>query len=146
MIQARNIHNISIDRSAAPTKYTLALYIWKGNKLTPPTAAEYSITINNFELLTTDDEVEIAGLVRDFIEQDKPQQNDLTNFNSPVWCQYKVFLNDDTVSSQEDTLLFVDGYNTEDKNILLDGNELTVYDSFSEARRQPWIDRSCPHG
>lgn len=130
MIQARNTYKILVDRSTAPTKYTLALYIWKGDKLTPPLSAEYSITINNYELLTTDEEIEISGLVRDFIEQDKPKLNELNNFNSPVWCQYKIFLDEEVVSSQEDTFLFVDGYNVEDKNILLDGDELTVYDTF----------------
>lgn len=131
MIQARNTYNIEIDRSTAPEKYTVALFIWKGDKNTPPTNAEYSITKNNIQLLTTDDYIGISDIIRDFIEPTIPTFIEgLNNYNNAIWVKYQVFLNDDIVASQEDTLLFVDGFTDTTNNILLDGYELTMYDSF----------------
>lgn len=131
MIQARNKYYIDIDRSTAPSSYTLAIYVWKGDKTDIPEVAEYSITIQNIELSIETESVEISTIVRDYIEHNKPSLNDGLNvFDSNVWMAYQVFLNDDTTPSQTDTRLFVDGYNTDDSNVLLDGYELTMYDTF----------------
>ena len=131
MIYAREYHEIEIDRTLQPSTYTLVLYIWKGSSDGLPATAEYSITKSNTENLTTPDYINISPLVLDFIE---PIENNfvegLNNYNDAVWVEWQVFLNNDVEYSQRGIDLAVNGYNSEDKEVLLNGGELSMYDNF----------------
>lgn len=48
--------------------YTLKLYVWDGDKDTPPATASYSITKNNPTSSTGNDKINIARLLNDFID------------------------------------------------------------------------------
>ena len=131
MIYAREYHEIEIDRTLKPSTYTLVLYIWKGSSDGLPVEAEYSITKTNIENTDTPDYINISPLVLDFIE---PIQNNFTeginNYNEAVWVEWQVFLNDDLTYSQRGIDLAVNGYSTEDKEILLNGGEFSMCDTF----------------
>lgn len=131
MIHAREIYNIEIDRSSLPSSYTIAVYVWKGLKESPPLEAEYSITKENTEGLSDLDYVNISPLVLDFIE---PVNNEfsegINNYNDVVWVKWEVYLNEDVLPSQEDTVIAINGFETVDKEILLNGSELSMYSEF----------------
>lgn len=48
--------------------YTLKLYVWDGDKDTPPVTESYSVTKNNPTASTGSDKVNIARLLNDFID------------------------------------------------------------------------------
>lgn len=131
MIYTRKINNIEIDRSSTPSFYTLALYIWKGDKNSPPTEAEYSITKENVGSLSTPDYINISPLIDDFIESSYIDlEVGLNNYNDVVWCKYEIYYNNATSPSLEVVDLCLRGYRNKDNKILLDGSELSMYDSF----------------
>ena len=131
MIYAREYHEIEIDRTSQPSTYTLVLYIWKGSSDGLPATAEYSITKSNTENLTTPDYINISPLVLDFIEPiDNSFVDGINNYNDAVWVEWQIFLNDDVSFSQRGIDLAVNGYQSQDKEILLNGGELSMCNSF----------------
>lgn len=131
MILAREKYEIEIYRSTIPDSITLALYVWKGDKNTVPSAAVYSVTKDNLEGLSTPDYIDIASLSSDYIDNIQNSFNTgLNNYNDCVWVKYEVYLNNEETPNQEDVLLAVNGYFTIDKQILLDGSELSMYDEY----------------
>lgn len=131
MIYTREINNIEISRESNPSSYTLALYIWKGDKNSVPLEAEYSITKENIQSLTSPDYINISPLVDDFILSSYNSFTEgLNDYNDVAWCKYEIYYNNATEPSSEGVELCVKGYGNKGKNILLDGEELSMCDEF----------------
>lgn len=124
------------------TDYTLELFIWNGNKGTPPTEPSYSITKTNPTGSTLTDEIDIANLISDYISF-TPQEGTATELldgNNQLWVKWRTFYtttdsNDAILPSNQNTKLMTKGcsYGMDGKNaetptnkILLSGTEFKV--------------------
>lgn len=107
-------------------EYTLQIFIWSGEKSTPPATPQYSITKQNVESSTDDDKVNIARLVNDYI--------DFTpNLPNTVWVKTQVIYDVEpelitTTLAVQGNTFGLDGENAQppSNGILLSGNEFKV--------------------
>lgn len=123
------------------TSYTLKLYVWEGEKATPPIEASYSITKNNPTTSTGNDKVNIARLLNDYIDFAPATgiSTGLIDGDNQRWCKltltYTVPI--DGVGDEQDvsTELVLKGYSygidgenqsTPTSRILMSGNEFKV--------------------
>jgi hypothetical protein len=102
---------------ATAIDYTINLYIWNGNKNTPPFTPQYSITKSNPESLTGFDKINIANLLNDFIEftPKKSTTTELINGDNQVWVRKEIIYktndsDDDDVLQLAETFLALKGY------------------------------------
>lgn len=131
MKQVRKEYNISIDRSSNPDSYTVALFIWKGNINDVPELSTYTTTKFNPNDKTDLDYIDVSELISDYIEQEVPNFNEgLNNYYNTVWFKYDIYYDDDEVPSTSIVESCVYGYEDSGNNILLDGSELSMYDTF----------------
>lgn len=124
------------------TSYTMEIFIWDGAKLSPPAAAEYTFTKNNFASSSGTDKVNIARLISDYIDF-TPQSDTTTNYidgNNTRWVKTQVtyattLASDGTTPQLKSTSLFSAGYSYGDEgenntlvlnNMLMTGTDFKV--------------------
>jgi hypothetical protein len=123
------------------TSYTLQLFVWDGEKNEPPAEPIYEITKDNPTLASTDDEINIALLINDYIDfiPSFSDNTELENGLNQRWVQTQVLYTtsdpEDYVPSYVQIFLMTQGYgyglegkNTQlpANNILLQGTEFKV--------------------
>ena len=112
-----NIPFVSPLTGATAIEYTITLYIWNGNKNTPPFTPQYSITKRNPTSSTGFDKINIANLLNDFIEftPTKSTTTELVNGNNQLWLRKEIIYktndtDDDNVLQLAETFLVLKGY------------------------------------
>jgi len=112
--------------------YTLSIWIWDGEKASPPTEPNYTTTKNNPTASTGSDEINIARLISDFIEFE-PQKTTTTtsiNSNNNLWVKTSVVYTTTSVEAAqlESTNLISLGYSygNEGKNITTITNDILI--------------------
>ena len=124
------------------TSYTLELFIWNGLKSVPPITASYSFTKTNPTSSTSNDKLDIANLISDFISftAQEGSGTELIDGNNQLWVKWQTFYAtsnplDATTPSNTNTELMVKGYSygmdgenksTPTNKILLSGTEFKV--------------------
>lgn len=78
--------------SATADSFTLELYVWRGLKSAVPASPQYTKTIYNVESLTTDLEVEIGQLIKDFIPDEVVNSfsTEVLDGKNTVWVRHQV--------------------------------------------------------
>jgi hypothetical protein len=133
---------VSPNTSLTCTDFTLQVFVWNGDKATPPTTPTFEVTKTNPTASTGDSRINIANLVSDFIDftQQEGTVTSLINGNNQVWVKYRTFYTttdpeDYTNASNINTSLMLRGYSygmdgenqsTPTNKILLSGNEFKV--------------------
>lgn len=124
------------------TEYTLDVYVWNGNKNTPPIAPVYTFTKSNPSLSNGNDLIDISNIINDFINF-TPKVNNSTdlldgdNQNWVLWqTYYKTSTPEDLTNPTNVNLELMTkgfGYGMEGQNpqlptnkILLSGTEFKV--------------------
>ena len=99
------------------TSYTVALYVWSGDKATPPVEPVYLSTKQNPTGSTSNDSVNIANLISSFIPftQQEGTSTGLIDGNNQYWVKWQTYystsnINDSITPSNVNTKLFVKGY------------------------------------
>ena len=99
------------------TEFTLQIFVWDGQKSTPPTSAVYETTIKNPTGSVGNSKFDIANLVSDAIvfTQQEGTGTQLINGNNQVWVKWSTFYKttqplDATTPSNINTKLSVKGY------------------------------------
>lgn len=130
MIQAREVYNVRLNENNLYSNFTLFLFVWSGDKNTPPNTPTFSYSSGDL-LDNESQEVNVSNLISDFIEQEKPNYNDgLNDFTGAKWFSYTVSYDNGSQIDESNVELFAYGFNNVEQNILLDGSELSMYDSF----------------
>ncbi len=146
MIKTLSPYNLSIP-FVAPisdltcTSYTLELFVWNGDKLTPPTSPTYLMTKTNPTASTGNDKIDIARIISDFINftPNDTTTTELIDGDNQYWVKYQIYYetadSDDFVPNYVTTELMLKGYGygMEGENaqppankILLTGTEFKV--------------------
>lgn len=120
------------------TYYTMSIFVWSGDKNTPPSIASRVFTKQNPTGSTGNDNVNIARLVSSFLEF-SPQSASATSLLDGVnqrWVKHSVVYSDDLVTEENiNTTLLLKGYgygnegeNTQppSNKIMIEGNEFNV--------------------
>lgn len=124
--------------SVTCTYYILTLYVWDGDKSTPPASSSYAITKNNTTASTGTDKINISRLINSLLDF-TPQKGTATSLldgNNQKWVRHSVVYDDDLATEEGiNTVLLTRGYGygNEGENpqiptdkILTTGNEFNV--------------------
>ena len=133
---------VSPNTSLTCTDFTLQVFVWNGDKGTPPTTPSYEITKKNPTGSTDLSKINIANLVSDFVDftQQEGTTTELIDGNNQNWVKWQTFYTtsnplDATTPSNLNTQLMLRGYSygmggenatTPANKILLSGNEFKV--------------------
>ena len=120
------------------TYYTMSVFVWDGDKNTPPSTASYTITKQNPTASTGNDEVNVSRVLNSLLEFNavKGTVTALLDGNNQKWVKHSVVYSDDLLTDEnETTTLLLRGYGygnggvnpqpPSDK-IMLSGNEFNV--------------------
>jgi hypothetical protein len=119
------------------TSYTLKIYVWDGDKDTPPATTSYSITKNNPTGSTGNDKINVARLLNDFIDF-APATGTATSLidgDNQRWCKvtltYTTLVDDiATLGTEQDYLtdLVIKGYSyaMERENATINSNRILM--------------------
>lgn len=120
------------------TYYTLSLFVWDGDKNTPPATANCVITKQNPTASTGNDKVNVARLISSLltINPVKGVSTSLLDGNNQKWVKHSVVYSDDLLTEENiTTTLLINGYSygNEGENaqpptdkIMMTGNEFNV--------------------
>lgn len=124
------------------TSYMFQLFVWNGEKSTPPTEASFEITKTNPTASVGNDKLDISNLISDFVNftQQEGTGTELINGNNQVWVKWQVYYTTSNpleaiTPSEQNTVLMSKGYSyamdgenatTPVNKILLSGNEFKV--------------------
>lgn len=120
------------------TYYTLSLFVWDGDKNTPPANASCVITKQNPTASTGNDKVNVARLLSSLltINPVKGTSTSLLDGNNQKWVKHSVVYSDDLLTEENiTTTLLINGYSygNEGENaqpptdkIMMTGNEFNV--------------------
>jgi len=133
---------VSPNTSLTCTDFTLQVFVWNGDKGTPPSTPSYEITKTNPTASTDVSRINIANLVSDFVDftQQEGTTTELIDGNNQNWVKWQTFYTtsnplDATTPSNLNTQLMLRGYSygmdgenatTPVNKILLNGNEFKV--------------------
>lgn len=137
-----NIPFVSPLTSETCTSYVLNVYVWNGLQASVPVTPSYSFTKLNPTASTSNDEINIARIVNDYISLTpvKATSTSLLDSSNQVWVKTEVIYvtidaSDDDVKQLETTELFCRGYaygnqgsntSTPTNKILSSGTEFNV--------------------
>ena len=120
------------------TYYILNLYVWSGDKNTPPAEPNYTITKQNVTGTAVDDVVNVARVLNSFltVEAIKGSSTSLLDGNNQKWVKHSVYYSDDLLTEENETTTLLTrgyGYGNEGMNpqpptdkVYLTGNEFNV--------------------
>lgn len=133
---------VSPNTSLTCTDFTLQVFVWNGDKGTPPSTPSYEITKTNTTGSTDVSRINIANLVSDFVDftQQEGTTTELIDGNNQNWVKYQTFYttsnaSDRVIPSNVNIDLMLRGYSygmdgenakTPANKILLSGNEFKV--------------------
>jgi len=124
------------------TEFRLQVFVWNGNKLSPPASTSWEITVKNATQSTGSSRINIANILNDYI-QFTPQQgtaSGLIDGNNQRWVKWQVLYtttnaSEATTPSNINNNLLVKGFNlgleaenkqTPTNKVLLNGSEFKV--------------------
>lgn len=92
--------------------YTLNIYVWDGDKNSPPSEPTYTITKENITLSASDDRVNISRIVNSLISITpiKGSVTSLLSSNNHRWLKHAVVYSTSDVEQYENTTLLTNGY------------------------------------
>ena len=101
--------------------YTMLIYVWNGDKNTPPSTPTYQFTKNNVANEVGNDIVDIARLVSDYINF-TPKDITTTSIvdgSNQMWVKHSVYYNDVVTPQQEATDIMSLAYSWGDEEKML---------------------------
>ena len=132
MIFTRSPYYLDFDIAPEVSAFTIALYIWSGDKNFPPQEVTYSITRENPEQTAANIRQDIAAFINDFIELNPIEPSSQINVNrAAVWIEWRVFNDNDGQAFYTGQDIALRGYynggeaenTTNNKKILIDTPE-----------------------
>ena len=111
------------------SSYTMLIYIWNGDKNTPPTTT-YQFTKKNVAGETGDDKVDIARLVSDYIDF-TPKDITTTSIvdgDNQMWVKHSVYYNEVVTPQQEatDIMSLAYSWGDEGENVTTIANNILI--------------------
>lgn len=126
-------------------KYTLRIYLWRGDVLDVPNSPEYSITRNNWSDSIGSEDVEISNIIDSYLESlytDVTSESNATSQNSACQCwskttvEYYTNSSSDTGVEQDPIIEFSTrgyGYGNEGKNFQSPNNGVYLSNNIYKA-------------
>ena len=112
-----NIPLVSPLTSLTCSRFRLELFVWKGTKIAAPSQANYVITKENPEALTSDTKINISNLISSFIDFEpiKVLTNSLVNSPNQVWVKTVIYYTttnetEETIGQSEIISIAIKGY------------------------------------
>ena len=111
------------------SSYTMLIYIWNGNKTSPPTTT-YQFTKKNVAGETGNDKVDIARLVSDYIDFTPKDitTTSLVDGSNQMWVKHSVYYNDVVTPQQEatDIMSLAYSWGDEGENVTTIANNILI--------------------
>lgn len=120
------------------TFYTMSLYVWDGDKNTPPATASWTITKQNPTASTGNDKVGVSRILNSLLDFNvvKGTSTALLDGNNQKWVKHEVVYSDDLLTPENETttlLIRGYGYGNEGENpqtptdkVMITGDEFNV--------------------